>query len=102
MMQVICLKQVPTFQNRISSPAHLRLNPALQRLAPPSLSSIWFLQMRLLLPLLTLVLISLAGAAAQDKPTRNAPGFPGPTDAGAVLPNGWRVTPAGEQVLLAD
>src|SRR5436305_2853539 len=58
--------------------------------------------MRFLLPLLTLTLLALVDVAAQDKPTRNAPGFPGPTDAGAVLPNGWRVTPAGHQVLLAD
>jgi len=58
--------------------------------------------MRFLLTLLTLGLLALVNVAAQDKPTRNAPGFPGPTDAGAVLPNGWRVTPAGHQTLLSD
>src|SRR5437016_599733 len=41
-------------------------------------------------------------AAAQDKPTKNAPGFPGPTDSGYVLPNGWRLTPAGQQIILTD
>ncbi len=40
--------------------------------------------------------------AAQEKPTKNPPGFPGPTDAGFVLPNGWRLTPAGQQVILTD
>jgi YVTN family beta-propeller protein len=49
-----------------------------------------------------LLLFTATLVAAQDKPTKNAPGFPGPTDAGFVLPNGWRVTPAGQQVILAD
>src|SRR5438067_1543994 len=40
--------------------------------------------------------------AAQDSIPRNPPGFVGPTDAGYLLPNGWRVTPAGRQVLLTD
>jgi YVTN family beta-propeller protein len=55
-------------------------------------------------PLLTtgLILFTAALVAAQDKPTKNAPGFPGPTDSGVVLPNGWRITPAGQQVILTD
>src|SRR6478672_8342971 len=48
------------------------------------------------------LLASLGVAAAQEKPTKNPPGFPGPTDQGFVLPNGWRLTPAGQQVLLTD
>src|SRR3954468_12337370 len=55
-------------------------------------------------PLLTVCLLVLTAAttAAQDKPSKNPPGFPGPTDAGYVLPNGWRLTPAGQQVILTD
>ncbi len=30
------------------------------------------------------------------------PQFPGPSEAGFLLPNGWRLTPAGEHVLLTD
>src|SRR6185436_7964105 len=41
-------------------------------------------------------------AEAQEKPTKNAPGFPGPTDQGFVLPNGWRLSPAGQQIILTD
>src|SRR5262245_46882114 len=48
------------------------------------------------------LLLSSLVAAAQDKPTKNAPGFPGPTDTGFVLPNGWKLTPAGQQVILTD
>src|SRR5262245_52714862 len=60
--------------------------------------------MRHLSPLLTisLLLASVSLVWAQDKPTKNPPGYPGPTDAGYVLPNGWRLTPAGQQVILTD
>jgi streptogramin lyase len=59
--------------------------------------------MRLFKHLLTVCLILLAGVtAAQEKPTKNPPGYPGPTDDGFVLPNGWRLTPAGKQVILTD
>jgi YVTN family beta-propeller protein len=44
----------------------------------------------------------LAAATAQDKPAKNPAGFPGPTDAGFLLPNGWKLTPAGQQVPLTD
>jgi YVTN family beta-propeller protein len=46
----------------------------------------------------------LAGntAPAQNSPTNTVGRFPGKTDAGYVLPNGWRLTPAGHQVLLTD
>lgn len=47
-------------------------------------------------------LVTIGIAAAQEKPTKNAPGFPGPTDQGFVLPNGWRLTPAGQQIILTD
>src|SRR5689334_3319343 len=43
----------------------------------------------------TLAVTSLA--EAQDKPR-----FAGPSERGFVLPNGWIVTPAGEQVTLPD
>src|SRR5262245_29374153 len=45
----------------------------------------------LLLATLTLPL------ASQDKPR-----FPGPTDKGFLLPNGWTITPAGRHVTLTD
>src|SRR5262249_24596670 len=48
--------------------------------------------------LTTFLAALLAGSlAAQDKPR-----FPGPTDQGFLLPNGWTITPAGKQVILAD
>src|SRR5437763_16132564 len=60
--------------------------------------------MRHFIPLLTagLLLFAATLVSAQDKPTKNPPGFPGPSDAGYVLPNGWRLTPAGQQVILTD
>jgi YVTN family beta-propeller protein len=48
------------------------------------------------------LLTTIEIVAAQEKPLKNAPGFPGPTDQGFVLPNGWRLTPAGQQIILAD
>ncbi len=36
---------------------------------------------------------------AEDKPK---PQFPGPTDNGFLLPNGWTLTPAGKHVVLTD
>jgi YVTN family beta-propeller protein len=39
----------------------------------------------------------LAGLLAEDRPSR-----PGQTEKGFVLPNGWTITPAGRQVVLAD
>src|SRR6187200_3054933 len=49
-----------------------------------------------------LFVLPLALGQAQEKPTKYPPGFPGPTDIGFVLPNGWRLSPAGRQVLLTD
>src|SRR4051812_3014259 len=43
-----------------------------------------------------------AVAFGQDKASRNPAGYPGQTTEGYLLPNGWRVTPAGQQVLLTD
>jgi hypothetical protein len=40
--------------------------------------------------------VFVAPAAAQDDP------FPGQKKDGFLLPNGWMITPAGEQVLLKD
>jgi len=37
-------------------------------------------------------------AVAQDAPPR----FPGPTDRGFLLPNGWTISPAGEQIPTTD
>ena len=37
------------------------------------------------------------GGHEQDKPV-----FPGPTDKGFLLPNGWTITPAGKHVPLTD
>ena len=51
--------------------------------------------------LLILALLPLSGTTlAQDAAQRA--NFPGQTAAGFLLPNGWRVTPAGEQVVLTD
>src|SRR5262245_52282924 len=41
-------------------------------------------------------LLGLA-ALAEDKPR-----FPGPTEQGFLLPNGWTITPAGRHVTLTD
>src|SRR5262249_40651817 len=49
-----------------------------------------------------LVSTVLGFIAAQEKPTKSAPGFPRPTDQGFILPNGWKLTPVGQQVLLTD
>ena len=48
------------------------------------------------------LLLPAAAVRGQDKPGKNPPGFPGPTDAGFLLPNGWRLTPAGQQVCSTD
>jgi len=50
-----------------------------------------------------LCISAVAGTlTAQENPTKNPPGFPGPTDQGFVLPNGWKLTPAGQQIILTD
>ena len=43
------------------------------------------------------VILCAAGSLAEDKPR-----FPGPGERGFLLPNGWTITPAGEQVVLTD
>jgi YVTN family beta-propeller protein len=54
-----------------------------------------------LLPLAAaLVALPLLGLAAQDAEKR--PTFPGPTADGFLLPNGWRLRPAGEHLPLTD
>src|SRR3954454_8125123 len=51
----------------------------------------------------TLALPALARVWADDRPPAEAkPRYAGPTDRGFLLPNGWTVTPAGEQVVLPD
>ena len=48
--------------------------------------------------LAALAMTTLAGnLPAQDKPQ-----FPGPTERGFLLPNGWTVSPAGDQVITTD
>ncbi|MBI1899529.1 MAG: beta-propeller fold lactonase family protein [Planctomycetia bacterium] len=47
-------------------------------------------------------LLLVCGAWADDKGDQPAPQTPGPSDSGFVLPNGWRLTPAGEHVPLSD
>src|SRR5262245_61617891 len=44
-----------------------------------------------------LLLLSASAGYADDKAR-----FPGPTDKGFLLPNGWTITPAGRQVPLTD
>jgi YVTN family beta-propeller protein len=48
--------------------------------------------------------VSLAQEAAPKTKQGPTPGarYPGPTENGYLLPNGWTVSPAGEQVLLTD
>jgi YVTN family beta-propeller protein len=41
-------------------------------------------------------------APAQDQPRGAAPRYAGPTKTGFLLPNGWTLSPAGEQVSLTD
>jgi hypothetical protein len=44
-------------------------------------------------------------ASADDKPAPKSdqkPVFPGPTETGFLLPNGWHLTPAGRQVEITD
>jgi YVTN family beta-propeller protein len=58
---------------------------------------------RRMLPL-ALFMASLLGWSlyAQDKPREDKPRFPGPTEKGFLLPNGWTLTPAGKHVTLTD
>lgn len=44
--------------------------------------------------------IAAEGLVAQEPPANSK--LPGPTDDGYLLPNGWRLTPAGRQVSLTD
>src|SRR5262245_30205004 len=48
------------------------------------------------------VLLFVTGAMAQEPSRQKPPAFPGPIEGGFLLPNGWRVTPVGQQVLLTD
>jgi len=41
-------------------------------------------------------------ATAENSPKPKPANFPGPTSTSYLLPNGWRLTPAGEQVSLTD
>jgi YVTN family beta-propeller protein len=52
--------------------------------------------------LLLSVLVAASPLPGQQLEVKNPPGFPGRSDAGFLLPNGWRLTPAGSQVPLAD
>ena len=55
--------------------------------------------MRRAMLLLLLAIVSVpAMLAGKDKPSQ----FPGQKESGFLLPNGWTVTPAGEQVVLKD
>ena len=49
--------------------------------------------------LLCLEMLAVCPLAGQDKSTTQ---FPGPTDKGFLLPNGWTITPAGKHVTLTD
>src|SRR5258708_1569179 len=52
---------------------------------------------------LALPFLSQGAARSQDpaKPAESS-AFAGPTENGFLLPNGWRLTPAGRQVVLTD
>jgi YVTN family beta-propeller protein len=52
---------------------------------------------------LAVVLLVARSSRSQEPAKAAAPGkFVGPTDTGFLLPNGWRLTPAGRHVLLSD
>src|SRR5436190_9867602 len=40
--------------------------------------------------------------AVQSSPAKTAPQYAGPTTDGFLLPNGWKLTPAGDQLALTD
>ena len=48
-----------------------------------------------------LAMITLLGLAAIGR-AEEKPRFPGKTEQGYLLPNGWTITPAGEQIILKD
>jgi YVTN family beta-propeller protein len=52
--------------------------------------------------LVTLVSVSPEVLAFQAVEAESKARFPGPTDRGFLLPNGWTITPAGDQVALTD
>ncbi len=52
--------------------------------------------------ILTLAALALASTLAGDLPAQDKPQFAGPTERGFLLPNGWTVSPAGEQVITTD
>jgi YVTN family beta-propeller protein len=54
---------------------------------------------RWLLLLLSCALLPAGPLGGQEK---GKPAFPGPTDKGFLLPNGWTITPVGKHVPLAD
>ena len=47
-------------------------------------------------------LTALAAAVAAQAPPAAPPRFPGPTDTGFLLPNGWHLTPAGKHLVTSD
>src|SRR5262245_5526352 len=65
-----------------------------------SCRSVFLMRIRLLTFVLALVALPLLGLAAQDAEKR--PAFAGPTADGFLLPNGWRLRPAGEHLVLTD
>src|SRR5262245_61171888 len=48
------------------------------------------------------VLVFAAPLLSQERTQTPPPAYAGPTAAGFLLPNGWRLTPVGEQVPLTD
>lgn len=54
------------------------------------------------LAVFSLAFVLALATSAQDKPAQKASGTPVPTATGYLLPNGWRLTPAGQQVILTD
>jgi len=46
--------------------------------------------------------LAMTAALAQSLPAQDKPRFAGPTERGYLLPNGWTVSPAGDQVVTTD
>src|SRR5947208_1843103 len=49
-----------------------------------------------------LVALAMTATLVPPLPAQDRPRFAGPTDRGYLLPNGWTVSPAGEQVVTTD
>ena len=52
--------------------------------------------------LASILLVAVAAPVLADESAAVKPAIAGPSEQGFLLPNGWRISPAGKQVPLAD